>query len=245
MNSNYLYLLLDLAAISIPFACSFYPKANFSKKWKYLLPALIIPGAIFILWDIYFTAWEIWGFNDDYLTGLRIMNLPLEEWLFFICIPYACLFTYFAFDYLLKKGPFAKAKNIVTWILIIGLLTIGILHLDRIYTLVTFISLALFLLVHQFLLKSDYLGKFYFTYLIILIPFFIINGVLTGTGIDDQVVWYNNSENLGIRIGTIPIEDMFYGMLLILMNITVFEELQSFRACSMVSEQESHTTIKK
>ncbi|ELR70634.1 Lycopene cyclase [Fulvivirga imtechensis AK7] len=226
MSSAYLYLLLDLAAISIPLACSFYSGANFSKKWRYLLPALLLPAAIFIAWDVLYTHWGVWGFNATYLTGVTIINLPLEEWLFFICIPYACVFTYFAFTHLIKREPFGKIKQPLTWLLITVLLVTGLLNLGKIYTSVTFISLAAFLIMHVYFFKAHYLGRFYFTYLIILIPFFIINGILTGSGIEDQVVWYDNSENLGIRIGTIPIEDIFYGMLLILMNVTVFEELQ-------------------
>lgn len=223
MNSKYLYLTLDLAAISIPFLCSFYPKAAFYKQWKYALPAILVPGALFIIWDIYFTRWGVWGFNEAYLTGTTVINLPLEEWLFFICIPYACIFTYFAFRHLIKKEPFYRVKRPITWLLIIGSLTTGLLYHDHLYTSFTFIGLGLFLLVHLYVLKSDYLGWFYFTYMIILIPFFIINGILTGTGIEDQVVWYNNEENLSIRIFTIPVEDAFYGMLLILMNVTLFE----------------------
>jgi lycopene cyclase domain-containing protein len=49
-----------------------------------------------------------------------------------------------------------------------------------------------------------------------LIPFFIVNGILTGSFIEDQVVWYNNDENLGIRIGTVPIEDSVYAFTMIL-----------------------------
>jgi lycopene cyclase domain-containing protein len=94
LNPKFLYLALDVFSILFPLLFSFYPKANFSKKWKYLWVALLLPGAIFIIWDEFFTQLGVWGFNEKYLTGIYIGSLPLEEVLFFICIPYACAFTY-------------------------------------------------------------------------------------------------------------------------------------------------------
>lgn len=51
----------------------------------------------------------------------------------------------------------------------------------------------------------------------------MVEGVLTGAFISEQIVWYDPDEHIGIRLGTIPVEDAFYGMLLILMNVSLFE----------------------
>jgi lycopene cyclase domain-containing protein len=59
-----------------------------------------------------------------------------------------------------------------------------------------------------------------------LIPFFIVNGILTGSFIENEVVWYNDFENLGIRLFTIPIEDTVYAFTLILLNLFVMSCLE-------------------
>ena len=64
---------------------------------------------------------------------------------------------------------------------------------------------------------------FLLAYLIILIPFLLVNGLLTAI----PVVLYNDSENLGIRLYTIPVEDIFYGMLLIMMNVVGYERFKA------------------
>jgi len=227
LNSKYLYLIIDLAAVSLPFLFSFHPKANFSKKWKYLWPAILLPGVFFLIWDEWFTRMGIWGFNPEYLTGIYLYSLPIEEILFFICIPYACVFSYEAVGHFSKNKFQRSTANKITLILILLFIIVGTINIQHWYTATTSLLSALFLLYIHFKLKPAYLTQFYITYLFILIPFFIVNGILTGTGIEGQVVWYNDTENLGLRLGTIPVEDIFYGMLLILMNVTLFEWLQA------------------
>lgn len=225
MNEKYLYLGLNIFSISIPLIFSFYKPAPFYKKWKHLWIAILIPAVIFIVWDEWFTQMGIWGFNPRYLTGVYVGSLPLEEILFFICIPYACVFTYEALNFLVKKDYVDPYQHVISWILIVPLISIAALNLTKLYTSVTFFSLAIYL-VFLVRVKPAYLGRFYFAYLFILIPFFIINGILTGSWIEEEVVCYNAAEQLNIRIGTIPLEDIFYGMLLILMNVSILEFLQ-------------------
>jgi lycopene cyclase domain-containing protein len=151
----------------------------------------------------------------------------VEEWLFFIAIPYACLFTYHSLNYLVKKDYIGKYADQITLVLAIFLLIIGLLNTSRLYTSVTYISTGSFLLFHRFVLRVSYMGRFYLMYFVTLIPFFIVNGLLTGSFIPEEVVYYDNAQNLGIRLGTIPVEDMVYGLLMLLMNVTWFEFLKN------------------
>lgn len=220
------YFLINIAAISIPFIAGFDRRLSFHRQWKFIFPAMLITMLVFIPWDIFKTAKGVWGFNPDYVQGIYLYNLPVEEVLFFIAIPYACLFTYHALNSLVKKDYIGSGAKAITVILALTLLISGLINIHRTYTSVTFITTSLFLLTHMLTIKDNYLGRFYFTYAIILIPFFIVNGALTGLFTPEPVVWYDNNENLGIRIGTIPIEDSVYGLLLLLMNTTIYEALR-------------------
>ena len=94
------YLLIDLAAVSIPFLFSFHPKISFHRQWKYAFPALILAAIPYLIWDQWFTETGVWGFSPEYHGSIMIGAMPLEEVLFFLCIPYACLFTYWSMQQL-------------------------------------------------------------------------------------------------------------------------------------------------
>jgi lycopene cyclase domain-containing protein len=223
MNISYTYLLINLGAIIVPFLFSFHPKLEFNKEWRRSSLAIGVVGLLFVAWDVYYTHLGVWGFTSDYLIGWDIINLPIEEVLFFICIPYACLFTYHCFRRLVK--PFELVS--IRWVsiaLLTLLLTGGIFYLKNLYTGVTFLALFLLLGYVVFIKKPQWLPRFYLTLLVLTIPFTIVNGLLTGMGLETQVVWYNAAEIIGVRFITIPIEDFFYGFLLILLNVLIFEK---------------------
>ncbi|GDX53291.1 hypothetical protein LBMAG27_23380 [Bacteroidota bacterium] len=222
---RFTYLAVDIGAILFPFIFSFHPKLKFYKTWFAFFPAMIIAASIFIVADIQFTRIGVWGFNPDYLTGIYFFNLPIEEYLFFFCIPYACIFTYHCFKILLQQSPDENTARLISKIASVVLFIIGIFYFNHLYTSSTFIALAIYLFITAQFNFTFSLGKFFLAYLILLIPFFICNGILTGTGLESPVVWYNNNQNLGIRFLTIPIEDFFYGLLLILLNATIYERI--------------------
>ena len=216
-----LYLVLDLLAISIPLAFSFEKRLEFYKLWKGLFPSIIFVGLGYIIWDSIFTERGVWGFNPEYLVGIYFFNLPLEEYLFFICVPYAGVFTFHVFKTLMPEFKIQdKTLQPVLYIVAVILMIVSLHYKSRSYTHVTFYFIAVSLAI-SFLFFRKHLSHFLISYAAILLPFFIMNGILTGMWIANEVVWYNDAENLGLRLGTIPFEDVFYGMALILWNVNI------------------------
>jgi lycopene cyclase domain-containing protein len=223
---HYLYLLINGCAVCVPFIWSFHQKIRFSKLFYAAIPAIILTAVVFIAWDIFFTRAGVWGFNPRYITCIYLLGLPLEEILFFISIPYACLFTYYCLSIFFSLNWNPKKLNITSLTLAIFLFICGILNLDKAYTASTCISTSLLLLLFQFVIRVSWMGKLLKIYPVLLLPFFIVNGLLTGTTLEQPVVWYNNDENLDIRLLSIPVEDVVYGFELIMLNVFAFEWLK-------------------
>jgi len=151
-------------------------------------------------------------------------GLPLGEYLFFITVPYACVFIYAVLNRFWPNSSFfdRNASNINYILMSLGI-TLCIFYYNLQYTFWTFVFLTAFLAYVEFKLKPAWIGKMYRAYLVALAGFFLVNGVLTGTGIEEEVVWYNELHFVGLRMVTIPVEDTFYGLLLIMMNIWLYE----------------------
>lgn len=222
-----LYLILNIASLIIPFLYSFDNRMKYVKRWKAVFPAIIITAIFYIVWDIIFTKIGVWSFNLRYHSGIELFDLPIEEWLFFICIPYASIFIHFTFHYFFPKVSLSdKTVRIIYWILMIILVPTTILNYDKWYTVVNY-SVLVLLLTYTVFKERTILNTFFITFLIVLIPFSVINGILTGSFIDEPVVIYNNAENLGIRLGTIPIEDIGYAFSMLLMSLVLIKKIEN------------------
>lgn len=221
MNPHYTYLLINFFSIIFPLLFSFHPTLKFYKEWKRVFPALIITAAFFLTWDFFFTKWGVWSFNTHYLMGVYLFGMPVEEWMFFICIPYSCMFIYHCMNIFFKHDWFKNYITMINSTLFFFLLVLMVLYHDRMYTFTTALFLFIYFL-FLLLVKFKFFGEFFRAYIISNIPFLIVNGILTAL----PVVMYNNRENIGVRIYTIPVEDTLYSMLMLLMNISLMEMLR-------------------
>jgi len=216
-----LYAWLMIGAIAGPFLLSFDKKVAFYKWWPSLFAGILVNGIFFVLWDSWFTSEGIWSFNPDYVAPYRWLLLPIEEWSFFVVIPYCSIFIYACCKAYLKDDFFKQiASKLNSIVLILLALAIVIFHEQR-YTFYNSMFALLLLALHHFYFKKSYMGYFWMAYFIHLIPFLIVNGVLTAK----PVVIYNPAEIMGPRIYTIPVEDSIYALTGLLLPITVMEYL--------------------
>ncbi len=94
------YMLVLLLSLAMPLLISFWPPLGFWRHWRALLASLGAVLLVFGAWDVYATWRGHWHFDPAGVWELRLINLPLEEVLFFPVITFCCLFTWEAIRYI-------------------------------------------------------------------------------------------------------------------------------------------------
>jgi lycopene cyclase domain-containing protein len=71
-----------------------HPKQPLNENYGHIFWATIITAIPFLVWDVIATQRGHWRFNEEYIVGWKILNLPLEEVLFFFVVPFSCSFLW-------------------------------------------------------------------------------------------------------------------------------------------------------
>ena len=91
---EYLLILALVFLITLFIEIKYHLRLYTSRKERTLIPLIFF--VVGCVWDSFAVARGHWSFNVDNLLGIRIGYLPLEEYLFFLVIPYFILTLYAA-----------------------------------------------------------------------------------------------------------------------------------------------------
>lgn len=235
---QYTYILINFFTVIICFIFSFHPKIKFNKHFRSFFLASLIVAVPFIIWDSWFTQKGVWWFNENYTLGLNFAGLPIEEILFFICIPFSCVFTYYCLNKFFNLNVFNKYNSPIALLTLIICLLVSFFYYDKIYPLITAIFTLLTTIYLQWIVRVSWIAKASFVYTVLMLGFFPVNGILTGTGLDSPIVNYNPAHFLNFRMGTIPVEDAVYGYTLFLLNLYFFHLINNKRKEFIKPEKE-------
>lgn len=212
------YLVLNLCIIAVPVWYTPDKRTGYYRRLPALGFSIAVVSTCYLLWDILVTARGEWSFNGKYLTGVQILNIPLEEVLFFITVPYSCLFIYEVVLYATKSSKFRLPASVIS-ALILALLGSSLAFYPQGYTAKALASCGFFLMIALLLDRPLLESKQYWIWLAICyVPFLIINTVLTAL----PVVEYNSKAIWGFRVGTIPLEDFFYNYAMLSFYLLVY-----------------------
>lgn len=213
------YLLINIFIIFVPLILSFEKNLKFYTKLHYYFFSVLIVSTAYIIWDSIATIRGDWGFNIEYLTGFYLFSLPIEEVLFFITVPYSCIFIYETVGFYIKEKRIQFNKYFFIIPLIILLMNSYFFN-DQSYTLTVSFYAASFFLISLTLFEKLILSRnFWITILISFVPFLVVNYILTSV----PIVTYNSTAIWDIRITTIPAEDFIYSFSMISLWILFYE----------------------
>ncbi len=212
------YLLINLLIILFPFVLSFEKKIRYYKKLPAVFASIAIVGSVYILWDAIATYRGDWGFSPQFINGYKLFNLPFEEILFFVTVPYSALFLYETAVLYLPEKKITINSRILYGMSAVLFLS-ALVNTNRYYTFTVLMFSAFFILVNLFSKYSILKSKIYWLWIAFMfIPFLVVNYFLTSL----PVVIYSSGAIIGTRLITIPIEDFFYSFSMLSFNLFVY-----------------------
>ncbi|MCI2411909.1 lycopene cyclase domain-containing protein [Cuniculiplasma divulgatum] len=225
------YLIIDLFVLLGPVFISIVGPVKFLRKYKAFIPAIITVAVPYIIWDMLVTGKD-WYFNPKYVLPIRIIDLPLEEIMFFFVVPFAILFVYeYVITYIPVKKFKLKKARIFEFILLIIFLIITVFALKYQYLTLALISLIIYILIDLFSGSYNFSDRNYWIYMGFgVISFIIVNYLLTSI----PVVEYYTKTILTTsywdgRITTIPLEDFIYNFSLLSLYLFFYRKYSAFQ----------------
>lgn len=184
-----------------------------------MLLAIGIVAVPFIMWDVWAVSVGHWNFNERYITGLFIGNLALEEIAFFIAIPFTMLAIY---EWLPK--PTKQSEVSPFGVTIAVLLSVLFLFANSVWTYTFVVALSsLLALIASWFSKDIFTCRFWILHIIGLALFLVFNMILTSV----PIIEYGAENIIGIRIGTIPLEDVLYNFALLSFSVANYSRIIS------------------
>lgn len=218
------YLIINILVIAVPVLFSFDNNIKFYKKLPCLFLSILIVGFFYVLWDSFAAGRGDWSFNENFLVGINIFNLPLEEILFFITVPYSIIFLFETAKFYFSKRlsnvlPYKKSfYNLISILLV----AIAFIYLKRDYTFIVLNFTALFIFLANIFYPHLLQSRLYWFFMLFsFVPFLIVNYFLTSL----PIITYNPEAIWGIRLITIPAEDLFYSFSMISFYLLVYTYL--------------------
>lgn len=225
---NYVYFIFNIIVLAPVVILSIVTDVKPQKNWRGLLLAYLFVSLPFVVWDIWAASAGHWGFNGKYILPGQLLGLPFEEILFFFTVPFAMMYVWGVIN---KHVTNKKIKIVWPSVFLLAIATISlvltVVYWPNGYTRSAMLAtmLSLIFIVWSGLAKSL---RFWVFQMVLLAIFVVFNSILTAL----PVITYGENSIIGLRVGTIPLEDFWFNFALINLFLVVYNKIT---ACDPVT----------
>jgi lycopene cyclase domain-containing protein len=221
--AKWVYLLLNLGTFGAALVMGRGWKQEWLQYWRTAIVAVCSVALPFLVWDMVATHRGHWAFSKTFTLGPELLGLPIEEYLFFIVVGLACIALWEQVQRQVPRAPVASEWLLVPYGLAAVLLWFW---WGREYTMIVgLVGLTVIaLLMH---LRRRLLTRAWLVYQAVLLGLFaLFNSILTAL----PVVTYGSQYYSGVRLETIPLEDVLYNFVLTNLVIVAYLAIRRHRA---------------
>jgi isorenieratene synthase len=211
------YVLLDLFIGGTTLALAMWPRTGFASRMGSALLAVALAIVPFVLWDRA-VAQHHWWFDPRYTLGVDMLGLPIEEWGFFLAVPFACVFTWGVF---FSRERLPRRLRFAPWIALslAGSGAATFAHGPG-YAGLVLVALGGFVFLDHIAGTALLAERRFWAFAgVVLLLTLVFDGYLTAR----PVVHYADEHILGFRVLTIPVEDFGYALALVGTSTALFE----------------------
>jgi len=216
------YLIFNALILIGPLLSAFFYKHAVIPKLKPALKSIFLVAIVFIIWD-HFVTDVFWKFNNNFITGIRIGRLPIEEIMFFISVPFACLFLWVNYQLRFDRQKMISSPRYIKYFMVLIFFLSGyFIYIKTYYTGSVFIIFFLTVLLDMIIKTRLFIKEIFWKFSgIVLMLTFFWNLYLTAR----PVVIYNPAYKTGINLITIPVEDFLYGLVMVSLILIIYQFL--------------------
>ncbi|RYE38050.1 MAG: hypothetical protein EOP48_27700 [Sphingobacteriales bacterium] len=181
----------------------------------------LVSAVLMTLINFAFIDQGIMSYRQDALGGRPFNGLPIVVPFLKFLLIISGLFLYAYLNKTIKMGGFEKYSFAVSNMLLGLCIAFGFFTNSRPYTLTTFVILFLLLIAIEYVGKIRFMGKFYRAFIAFVVPYWLINFIL----ITQNIFAFDAEKRVKFNMGLVPIENIFMGMVMLLIAVFVYERL--------------------
>ncbi len=210
-----LSLLILVPGLTLHFAHGVLGKGNFKKiVWVSLGHTIVFSSFTGLL-----KLMGILTYNYQFTSNIIFRTLPFEQYILHFGFSFCALAVY---EFLNNRYP---GNSLQKYSLALSNLLLGLcvaflfFAFDKWYTVLAFSLLLIGLFSIEYIGKLRFMYKAYRLFMLMLIPFYVIYGVLLAS----KVIVFNPEELVGLYVLKVPVETTVVFLVSILMSIYMFE----------------------